>query len=301
MLNQKEMKQYILSHRAELQKLDDDFVDEMNKFFKKTEKDINDIELIIYKRKKLQNPDKHYDKPAPFKTKPFEYQKIKDSYLKNLYTLKHNNHKEKVGSIDLTPYLNKIRNKKKENELILLIKNNKVIKEFILSSDKHTYVCSPSDMAKVKQEAIKHKADVYMVHNHPVLIVANPSFQDIRSYLYQDRDFKKAGIKILDFGVVTFDDYFSVKQNIKVTNKAIKIAKSHGIKNKIVLELIKIAFLTKGKRVFTNKQSSHPVIIYSRKKKDKIKAIPNKKYKQLQKQARKEFDKIIKLHPEYQF
>ena len=143
----------------------------------------------------------------------------------NNYKREQSNCKEEICGIDLKPYLNKIKYIKDHEEMMfLLIKDNEVKKEIICKggvsrcgSDEET-----EEVAKIANEL---KADIYVVHNHPLSVYAYPSGKLVKyrdTYIesndygqlhkYMPEIFNKYGVKMIDFAVVTEVDYYSLTQ-----------------------------------------------------------------------------------------
>ena len=130
------------------------------------------------------------------------------------YEREQSNCKEEVCGIDLKP----------EEMMFLLIKDNEVKKEIICKggvsrcgSDEET-----EEVAKIAREL---KADIYVVHNHPLSVYAYPSGKLVKyrdTYIesndygqlhkYMPEIFNKYGVKMIDFAVVTEVDYYSLTQ-----------------------------------------------------------------------------------------
>lgn len=125
---------------------------------------------------------------------------------------KAKNCKEKVGNIELKDYLDLIRDEPFENIIYLFIKNGEVI-------DKKQFKGLRCEIPFIKgrdEEIISHAkelgADIYVIHNHPFEYYANPSKPDFHSGKELKRECKKNGIDLLDWGVVSNNDYYSYKQ-----------------------------------------------------------------------------------------
>lgn len=137
--------------------------------------------------------------------------------------------KEYVNGISITSYLDKIRYSEKEHLLYLFIKDNKVIKEMIFEGDYESCGENGEDVIAF-EEAKKLKADICIYHNHPYRYAAIPSggyrrrkdkdgnviYAEAGDYAhYKTLDPKlseKYNVNIIDMGVVTEVDFYSVKQ-----------------------------------------------------------------------------------------
>lgn len=301
MLTRQEKKDYILKHKKELQKQSDDLTRENNNLIKQLDKDLYEIRLISYKYQKEKNPKGKIKKPKLIKSHQFKLTKNSKNYIKSLYETPHVAHKEKLHGIDLKPYLQKIRKRKNEYLLVLLVRNNKVIKEYVHTTNSQASVKLGKFEKEIIKNAKKYKADVYLVHNHPIVIVANPSRQDIKYYVQIKKRLKEKNINIIDCAVVTFDDYYSYETQKRITNKVIRIAKNDGVKNKYVLELLDFTFIARTNHTLYMRKKSHPNYPYNSDKQKQIMAIPNNKYKKIKLCARKEYNKIINKYPQYAF
>lgn len=297
MLTLNEKKKYVLSHKKDFKEHEKHTADEWNKSFKNIDNEINRI------YKELNKIEKESGKPttkklSKAKTELLKPVKVDDKYLKQIYKNRSVCHKETVNGLDLRPYLEKIRRRKKEYELVLFIKNKRVVKELLLTSNNYSFVNVYKYMPKVISEAKKRKAQLYIVHNHPLVISAAPSLQDIKSFIVSTKKYKKEGIKILDFGVVTFDDYYSYKQQRRITNNILKIAKKDKIKNNWSLELIEATFLTRYLHILKRKKKFHPNFLHGKNKRKDINN-SNDDYRKIKRIASSEVKKIIKKYPEY--
>lgn len=131
-----------------------------------------------------------------------------NSYM-NSYTIPEANDKEEVCGIDLKPYLAQIRYiEDHEEEIILFIKDNKVVKEEVIVGLITSVPYEENREIKIINTAKELNADIYRFHNHPVSVSAGLSDGDKKNYY--DRLLplaEKEGVKIIGYGAVTFGDY----------------------------------------------------------------------------------------------
>lgn len=130
--------------------------------------------------------------------------------------------KETIGKLNLKPYLKRIRNNDYETLIYLLIKNNKVIREYSYAGNSQRVTAGKNEVRRIIKEARDLKASLYDVHNHPMCIAAIPScaydpktkkpLADIGVRYRNGKLCAKYGVKYLDSCVVTQFDYYSARQ-----------------------------------------------------------------------------------------
>lgn len=135
---------------------------------------------------------------------------------------KTSNSKEVIGKINLKPYLNKIRTKDYETNIVLLIRNNKVLKEYYFTGNSQRIKINLDERKRIVKEASELKASIYEVHNHPMSIAAYPSCAflgkkklvraDIGARYDIGKLCQRYKVKYLDCGIVTEFDYYSSLQ-----------------------------------------------------------------------------------------
>ena len=143
---------------------------------------------------------------------------------------RHKN-KKSFNNIDLSKYLDEIKDAENENALIIAIKDS-VVETLRLSGDENSisvesyFTKRPNMVSAVEFIAkwSKYGAQICNYHNHPLCIAAIPSNQDIesmecpQSHGNWDEYVKKYSVDIphdfhfADWGVITSYDFFSKKQ-----------------------------------------------------------------------------------------
>lgn len=119
------------------------------------------------------------------------------------------NSPETIKGINISPYLKKIRNDyKKENLLVLYIKDNKIIDNDIFTDNKASRIDYKNYLPTIIEKAKQLNAEVFDVHNHPINFSAKESRDDIEIYKrVLKKAYEDANINYLGEAVVTMDDY----------------------------------------------------------------------------------------------
>ena len=305
MLNRKERIEYVNKNAKAIEKyinnVDKECANEFNKELKKAK-----IEFKRSHKKHINDPDRIKVKRSTLTrlfelTKP-KYIKADKNYLYKHYVKPKNcQHKEVVDGIDLSPYISKIRNRKKEYEVVLFIRNHKVIKEQIITTQKYGSVAGKGWLKEIPEEAKRLKADLYSLHNHPYSISAYPSFLDVKSAVKRESDLKKYGVKLLDMGVCTFDDYFSYKNMKRRRNKIMKQVKEDGIKDQLLKDLIQYAVDINTWEALNISRKKNHMYMFEYEKKMDLRKMPVDKFKNYERRAKKELKRIFKMYPECAF
>ena len=286
MQNFDERKKWYLAHKDEINKFYETVTKEDNEFYKKYDEESNKEFDDLYKKLGLKRKKRNR------KLKPLIFKPITDENLIKIAELSITNSIKQIESIDLTPYLNKIKNKKIEYKIALFIKNNKVIDESIFTSKAHGRVSNPKQEKAIQEKAKKLKAKVYMVHNHPFYIQAIPSSADIRSFRNTILNYKKEGIEVIDCAVVTNYDYYSYFQRKQEAKKILKAAKGKGINNKLELEIIELMYLERNN--YLNKYKKRHIYQFIDEKRETTDNIPTKEYEEIRRNAKKHLLEIEK-------
>lgn len=114
--------------------------------------------------------------------------------------------------LDAVNQVNEIRNRKKENFVVLYLnaRNELIHREFVSIGSVNSSIVHPRE---VFAPAIEHRATgVVMVHNHPSGN-HNPSDDDLELTKRLVESGKILGIEVFDHIVVTENDYYSMKEN----------------------------------------------------------------------------------------
>lgn len=160
MLTKKEQLKYLLDHQKQLQEQCDESIKLANEESRKFDKEDKEWNEKYYKLLKKLHPNRKIKKPKPFKSKIEKRIKIDKKYINKNFMGEHAAHKEQINKIDLAPYLKKIRNRNVEYEIVLLIKNNKVIKEYTYTSNHMSRVIgSIQNSKKIIKAAKKYKIE----------------------------------------------------------------------------------------------------------------------------------------------
>lgn len=138
--------------------------------------------------------------------------------------------KECIGKLDIGKYLEKIRYIENHEEmLVLYVVDNKIIKQKRYIGTFGLIPVADDKLEKLFKSSKKAKTSLYFVHNHPLSVNANFSRGDL--YFYGEtlcKLSKKYNVKLLDYGVVSFDDYKSIhSEDKKHIIEAIKKTKKY--------------------------------------------------------------------------
>jgi DNA repair protein RadC len=127
------------------------------------------------------------------------YKNIDEEYI---------NSPEVVQGINISQYLDKIRyDFKKENFLVLYIKNKKIIDEDIFTDNKKSMVNISEYILTIIEKAKQLEADVFDIHNHTFLFSASESKADQDAWKKIEKLAKEEGINVIGHSVVTREDY----------------------------------------------------------------------------------------------
>lgn len=279
-----ERKKWYLSHKNEINKFNQIRVREDNKWLVELDKEAEKELDEVYKQLGSKRRKRHY--------KLITYKELKDKDLIKMAELSLTNSNKEIERIDLTPYLNKIKNKKIEYLIALFIKDDKVIDEIITTSKRHGAVNLFKYTNEIMEKAKKLNAKVYTVHNHPLWIQAIPSFGDIRSAKALVKKNNNNGIEFVDSAIVTNYDYYSYSQRKIEAKKILKVAKRKGINNKLELEIIELMYLTRIKGL--NRYKKRYIYQFIDEKREDIDKIPTKEYEEIRRNAKKHLLEIEK-------
>lgn len=132
------------------------------------------------------------------------------------------NCKEKVNEIDLLAVLNTIRFNDYETLIVLYVKDNEILDEQSYTGHEYNVPFGDDEYEEIAKNANELQCDIYVVHNHPLELVAEPSGLPNRYIDHLHGDYRQAdnlrkvcdqhNVKLLDWGVVSECDYFSYEQ-----------------------------------------------------------------------------------------
>lgn len=139
-------------------------------------------------------------------------------------------HSETInGSCDIGSWLNTIRHEERENFVIIAVYNKKCKLIFKQTGDQfssHNINMNDIDRQIVPLITIEGASDIgiYVMHNHPYIYKASPStadletvvaiYNELNNIMTNTRGFKtNCNLELLDFGIVTEYDYWSMKQS----------------------------------------------------------------------------------------
>lgn len=245
MLSFKEKKQWVKDHKKELIRWNRVSYSESVKQLRELEKEI--VRLTKEFNRKVE--DKRRVKKIK-KSEPIKYEELTEKDFLKICKDKYAMSKESAGGVDLRPYLKKIRNHNEgERELVLLIKNGKVIYETIKVHNNRSYFNPLIIHENFIKKAKKLKAAVYQAHNHPYSFAAKASSRDARTYKTMKKLYQNYGVELLDMGVVTMDDYLSLDQKLKEVERLKKKYKTKIKDVDIIFSIIELMHVTGTKRM----------------------------------------------------
>ena len=116
-----------------------------------------------------------------------------------------------MQGINISQYLDKIRyDFKKENFLVLYIKNKEIVGEDIFTDNKKSIVNISVYIPAIIKKAKQLEADVLDIHNHTFMFSATESKSDQKAWEKIEELAKKEGINVIGHSVVTREDYNQV-------------------------------------------------------------------------------------------
>ena len=177
-------------------------------------------------KEKILETAKFLCRKDPSKTIEEQFEILKQQYINDDGT----KHLETInGSCDISIWLDTIRHEERENFVIIAVYNKKCKPIFKQTGDQ--FSSKNIDMMDIDSQivpliTIEGASDIgiYVMHNHPYIYKASPSPADLETAvaIINELDniitcIRKAGIncnlKLLDFGIVTEYDYWSIKQS----------------------------------------------------------------------------------------
>lgn len=213
-------KKWLEDNSTKLKELNSLAVKEKNEQTKAINKKSNKYneELKTYSESKSKDVSEYLLPIYPYLNEEDEYDK-----LMNSYNQKSEECIEQVKNINISNNLEEIRHDiEKENAIVLFIKNNEVVDAIHYTENKMCRV----DLRNIEQEIINKSkvlnADICMVHNHPLMFAATPSKSDLLSYAKWKKELASENITLIDYGIVTKDDYWSYENEAEKMIKNIK-------------------------------------------------------------------------------
>ena len=166
----------------------------------------------------------------PSKTIEEQFEILKQQYI-NCDGTKHS---ETInGSCDIRSWLDTIRQEERENFVIIAVYEGQCKEIFKQTGDQfssHNISMNDIDSRIVPLITFGVASDigVYVMHNHPYVYKASPSLADLETavaihnelnnIMSNTKDFKiNCNLELLDFGIVTEYDYWSIRQSCKDT------------------------------------------------------------------------------------
>ncbi len=132
---------------------------------------------------------------------------VKQNIYKNI-SEEYINSPEVVQGINISQYLERIRyDFKKENFLVLYIKNKEIVDEDIFTDNKKSIVNISVYIPAIIEKAKQLEADVFDIHNHTFMFSATESKADQNAWKKFEEFAKKEGVNVIGHAVVTREDY----------------------------------------------------------------------------------------------
>ena len=177
-------------------------------------------------KEKILETAKFLCSKEPSKTIEEQFEILKQQYINNDGT----KHLETInGSCDISTWLDTIRHEERENFVIIAVYKGQckvIFKQIGDQFSSHNINMNDIDRQIVPLITIEGAGSIgiYVMHNHPYVYKASPSLADLETAAAIDNELnniiictRERGINcnvgLLDFGIVTEYDYWSIKQS----------------------------------------------------------------------------------------
>ena len=155
-----------------------------------------------------------------------KFEEIKQQYL----NCEGTNHKEVIkindSELEIAAWLDSIRHEEIENFVVIAVMECGYGVIYKANGNQYGSVMDLNDIDKAIVPLVVKGAKnigLYVVHNHPFIYKASPSFEDLKTFEILITEFnrieheaglinKRCQITLIDFAIVTDYDYWSIKQ-----------------------------------------------------------------------------------------
>ena len=181
-------------------------------------------------KEKILETAKFLCRKDPSKTIEEQFEILKQQYINDDGT----KHAETInGSCDISIWLNTIRHEERENFVIIAVYKGQCKEIFKQIGDQ--FSSQNIDMMNIDKQIVPlitfggaKSIGIYVMHNHPYIYKASPStadletaaaiFNELNNIMTRTKELGiNCNVELLDFGIVTEYDYWSIRQSCKDT------------------------------------------------------------------------------------